>query len=113
MSRNTSQSLLSLHGVNRSDRIATYAEVAALVCLVRQELIGRGMPARPGSAVGALFAKADRLDREWILGKPSDDIELLMQADDAFRIAVAILEAIEQPNSWEAIRRITKSDMRL
>ncbi len=113
MPDNTTPSQVRLYGVERSDRVATYAEVVALVGRARQALIDKGMPARTGSALGALFAKADRLNREWTAGIPSEDIEILMQADDAARIAVAVLEAIEQPESREAIHRITRSDMRL
>jgi hypothetical protein len=36
-----------------------------------------------------------------------------MMADEAARIATALLQAIGQPEAREAIRRITKSDMRL
>jgi hypothetical protein len=106
-------SLVRLHGVERSDRVATYAQVAAFVGQARKALADNGMPAGPKSAVGALFAKADRLDREWEQGVASNDIEMLMQADEAVRIAEAVMEAIEHPEAREAIRRITKSDMRL
>lgn len=106
-------SLVRLHGVERSDRVATYAEVAALVGRARQALCDKGMPAKPNSAVGSLFAKADRLDREWTEGMASKDIEMVMASDEAARIAEALLEAIKHPEAREAIRRITKSDMRL
>lgn len=106
-------SLVRLHGVERSDRVATYAQVAAFVGQARKALADKGMPAGPACAVGALFAKADRLDREWEEGTPSNDIEMLMQADEAVRIAEAVMEAIKQPEAQEAIRRITKSNMRL
>ena len=71
-------------------------------------------PAGPEGAVGALFAQADRLDRQWEEeGAASNDIEMLMQADEAVRIAEAVMWVIEHPQAREAIRRITKSDMRL
>ena len=106
-------SLVRLHGVERSDRVDTYAQVAAFVGQARKTLADKGMPAGPACAVGALFAKADRLDREWEESKPSNDIEMLIQAGEAVRIAEAVMEAIELPEAQEAIRRITKSDMRL
>ena len=113
MSAFSAPSLVRLHGVERSDRVATYAQVAAFVGQARKALADSGMPAGPGCAVGALFAKADRLGRQWEEGAASDDIEMLMQADEAVRIAEAVMEAIGQPEAREAIRRITKSDMRL
>jgi hypothetical protein len=113
MSNLTVPSLVRLHGVERSDRVATYVQVADIIARARQALFYEGMPATPNSPVGALFAQADRLDREWEAGAPSDDIETLMLADEAARIADAVLEAIKQPDSRESIRRITISDMRL
>ena len=71
-------------------------------------------PTGPESAVGALFAKADRLDRQWEEeGAASNDIEMLMQADEAVRIAEAVMWVIEHPQAREAIRRITKCGLRL
>lgn len=102
-----------LRGVERSDSIKTYAEVAALISHARKALSNAGMPAKPNSAVGWLFSKADHLDREWRDGTTSQHIEVLMLADEAARIAEAVLEVIEQPESRLAIRRISKSDMRL
>lgn len=113
MSNAVGPSLVRLHGVERSDRVSSYAAVAALVGRAREALSAKGMPAKPNSAVGSLFAKADRLDREWTQGTPSDDIVGLMQADEAYRIAEAVLEVIQEPEAREAIRRITKSDMSL
>ena len=113
MSNITVSSVVKLHGVERSDSVATYAEVAALVGRARQALSDKEMPAAADSAVGSLFAQADRLYREWQQGIASDDIEMLMLADEAARIAEAVLEAIEQPDTRESIRRITASDMRL
>lgn len=113
MSPTAVSSVVGLHGVERSDRVSTYAQVAALVARARQALSDKGMPAETNSAVGELFAQADRLDSEWQTNIALDDIEMLMQADEAARIAEAVLEAIEQPDTRESIRRITASDMRL
>jgi hypothetical protein len=106
-------SLVRLHGVERSDRVATYAELATLIGRARQALADNGMPAATDSAVESLFGQADRLVREWEQGPPLDDIEMLTLADEAARIADAVLETIKQPEARDAIRRITTSEMRL
>jgi hypothetical protein len=113
MSNDSTPSIVRLHGVERSDCVTTYSEVDALVARARQALSNQGMPALPNSAVGSLLARADRLDRDWTAGVASNDNEIIRQADDAARIAEAVLNAIGQPEAREAIRRITKSDMHL
>lgn len=109
----TTPSLVRLHGVERSERISTYSEIAALVNQARMEMASVQMPAKPNSAVGSLFAKADQLNRDWLAGVPLNDLEMLMHVDEAKHIAEVILKAIRMPAARESIRRITKSDMRL
>jgi len=106
-------SLIRLHAVERSDRVSTYAEVAAFVDQCRSALAAEGLEVKPNSALGSLFAKAGRLNKTWIAGTDAEDIATLIEADEAYRIAEAVVAAIEEAEAREAIRRITKSDMRL
>ncbi len=106
-------SLLRLRNVSSSDRVSTYAEVAARIDGCRNVLADKGLAIKPNSALGQLFAEADRLNRAWIAQDDSEDVATLCAADDAVWIADAILGAISDPASHAAIRRISKSDMRL
>lgn len=106
-------SLIRLHGVERSDRVSTYAEVENFVDQCRSTLAAEGLKVKPNSALGALFAKASRLNKAWIAKTDTEDIAVLIEADEAYRIAEAVFAAINVPDAREAIRRITKSDMRL
>lgn len=108
-----SPSLARLHGVERSDRVSTYAEVAALVSRCREALDQANVRVKPTSALGALFSKADKLNRSWIAQTDKEDIRTLIEADEAARIAESVLSALNDPAASEAIRRVTKSDMRL
>lgn len=106
-------SLVRLHAVERSDRVSTYAEVAAFVDQCRSALAAEGLEVKPNSALGSLFAKAGRLNKTWIAGTDAEDIATLIEADGAYRIAEAVVAAVKEPGAREAVRRITKSDMRL
>lgn len=106
-------SLLRLHGLDRSDRVQTYAEVAATVQRVQAALEARDYRCQPGSALGSLFRRALLLNEQWEAQSNSQDILTLMQADDAVRIAAAVEEVLDDPDAAEPIRRITKSDMQL
>ncbi|MDR5799012.1 MULTISPECIES: hypothetical protein [Caballeronia] len=108
-----SPSLVRLHGVERSDRVSTYAEVAALVNRCREALTAANVHIKPNSALGALFSKADKLNRFWIAQTDQEDIRTLIEADEAARIAESVLSAVNDPAASQAIRRITKSDMHL
>ncbi|MBS0445119.1 MAG: hypothetical protein JSR59_04115 [Proteobacteria bacterium] len=79
----------------------------------REALSAHGMDVKPNSALGSLFRRAGRLNSEWIAGSENEDIALLMEADEAYRIAEAVLTAIGDHSAREAMRRVTKSDMRL
>lgn len=109
----TSPSLVRLHGLDRSDRVQTYAEVHEAVRRVQAALEDRGYRCRPNSALGSLFQKARLLDEQWQAQTDAQDILTLMQADDAVRIARAVEEVLDDPQAAEPIRRITKSDMHL
>ncbi|MFL9996241.1 hypothetical protein PQR34_34610 [Paraburkholderia sediminicola] len=108
-----SPSLARLHGVERSDRVSTYAEVADLVSRCREALSQANVQVKPNSALGALFSKADKLNRSWIAQTDKEDIRMLIEADEAARIAESVLSAVNDSAASEAIRRITKSDMHL
>lgn len=90
MSTHAAPSLIRLHAVERSDRISTYAEVAAFVDQCRTALADEGLKVKPNSALGPLFAKAGRLNRAWIAGTDTEDITTLIEADEAYRIAEVI-----------------------
>lgn len=113
MPTEASSSLVALHGLDRSDRVQTYAEVRANVDRVQAALEGRGYRCPPNSALGSLFHKARLLDEQWQAQTDAQDILTLMQADDAVRIAQAVEAVLDDPQAVEPIRRITKSDMRL
>lgn len=113
MSTHAAPSLIRLHAVERSDRVSTYAEVAAFVDQCRTALADEGLQVKPNSALGSLFAKAGRLNKTWIAGTDTEDITTLIEADEAYRIAEVVAAAIKESDAREAIRRITKSDMRL
>lgn len=99
--------------LERSDQVATYAQMSAMVERCRTALAARGLIAKPQSALGALFAKADRLSRQWAEGSVSEDLSGLMESDQAYLIAEAVLAAVDDPEAREAIRRVTKSELRL
>lgn len=111
MPSESSPSLLCLRGLDRSDRVQTYAEVHESVRRVQVALEERGYRCRPTSALGSLFQKARLLDEQWQAQTGDQDILTLMQADDALRIAEAVEEVLDDPLASELIRRITKSDM--
>ncbi|WP_426394281.1 hypothetical protein ACN9M1_10890 [Ralstonia sp. R-29] len=106
-------SLLRLRDVSHSDRVSTYAEIAARIDACRRALADIGLTIKPNSALSQLFAKADRLNRAWIAQDDSEDVLTLCATDEAAWIADAILGAIDERGSHQAIRRIAKSDMRL
>jgi hypothetical protein len=105
-------SLIRLHAVERSDRVSTYAEVAALVDQCRSAVAAEGVEVKPNSALGSLFAKAGRLNMAWTAGTAAEEISTLIEADEAYRIAEAVVACIKEAGAREAVRRITKSDMR-
>ena len=113
MPPSASPSLVRLHALDRSDRVQTYAQVAATVQRVQAALEERGYRCRPGSALGSLFQKARLLNEQWEAQTAGQDIMTLMQADDAVRIAAAVEEVLDYAEAAEPIRRITKSDMHL
>lgn len=106
-------SLVHLHGLDRSDRVQTYAQMRSTVERVQAALEQRGFRCRPNSALGSLFQKARALDAQWQAQTDAQDILTLMQADDAVRIAHAVEAVLDDPQAAEPIRRITKSDMHL
>ena len=106
-------SLIRLHAVERSDRISTYAEVEAFVDQCRSIMAAEGLEVKSNSALGFLFARAGRLNKTWVAKTDTEDIATLIEADEAYRIAEAVAAAIKEPEARQAIRRITKSDMRL
>lgn len=113
MPTDSSASLVRLHGLDRSDRVQTYAGVRSTVERVQATLEQRGFRCRPNSALGSLFRKARVLDEQWQAETDAQDILTLMQADDAVRIAQAVEAVLDDPLAAEPIRRITKSDMQL
>lgn len=113
MASTVSPSLVRLHGLDKSDRVQTYAEVAETVLRVQAALESQGFKCRPNSAIGSLFRRALVLNGQWETRTNSQDILTLMQADEAVRIAKAVEAVIDKPEAREAIRRITKSDMHL
>lgn len=113
MPSDASPSLVRLHGLDRSDRVQTYAEVLETVQRVQANLEERGFRCRPNSALGSLFQQARLLNEQWEAQTDDRDILTLMQADDAVRIAAAVEDVLDDREASEAIRRITKSDMHL
>lgn len=113
MPTESAPSLVCLHGLDRSDRVQTYAQVRLTVERVQAALEQRGFRCRPNSALGALFQKARVLDEQWQAQTDTQDILTLMQADDAVRIAQSVEAVLDDPLAAEPIRRITKSDMQL
>ena len=101
-------SLIRLHAVERSDQVATYAQIAAAVDRCRSALAAAQMKVKTNSALGSLFAKADRLLRTWVAGTNFGDIILLIEVDEAYRIAQAVSAALTDLGAHAAIRRITK-----
>jgi hypothetical protein len=99
--------------VERANRVANFAQIAECVARTRAALAARGMAAKPSSALASLFSKADRILRERSTGSNDVNLSLLMEAEEAFRIAQAVLAVVEDPAAREPIRRITKSDMHL
>ncbi len=108
-----SPSLVRLHGLDRSDRVQTYAELAETVQRVQAAIEARGHRCKSNSALSSVFQKARILNEQWEAQSDQQDILTLMQADDAVRIASAVENVLDDPNATEAIRRITKSDMHL
>lgn len=113
VSTEASPSLVQLHGVDRSDRVQTYAELHEVVRRTEAALEARGFRCRPNSSLGSLFRKARLLDEQWQAQTDAQDILTLMQADDAVRIAAAVEQVLSDALATEPIRRITKSDMHL
>lgn len=106
-------SLVRLHGLERSARVQTYAQVAETVQRVQAGIEARGWKCRRNSALGFLFQKAQLLIEQWEAPTDGQDILTLMQADEAVRIAQAVEAVLDVPEAEEAVRRITKSDMHL
>jgi hypothetical protein len=102
-----------LHSLDRSDRVQTYAQIAETVQRVQAAIEARGYRCPPSSALGSLFRTAHRLNKRWEAQSDYKDMLTLLQADEAGRIAAAVEEVLDDPEAQEAIRRITKSDMRL
>lgn len=113
MPSDASPSLVRLHGLERSDRVQTYAELNDKVQRVKSALEAAGFKCPPTSALGSLFQKAHLLNEQWENDTNEQDIQTLMKADDAARIAAAVDQVLGDPAATEAIRRITKSDMNL
>lgn len=113
MPTEASSSLVGLIGLDRSDRVQTYAAVRATVERVKAAIEQRDFNCRPNSALGSLFRKAQMLDEQWRAQTDEQDVLTLMQADDAVRIAQAVEAVLDDPQAAEPIRRITKSDMHL
>ena len=113
MSSTASPSLVQLHGVDRSDRVQTYAQIAETVMRVQAAIEVRGFKCRPHSALGLLFRKALALNEQWEARTNGQDILTLIQADEAVRIAQAVEAVLHEPAAEDAIKRITKSDMNL
>lgn len=108
-----SPSLVRLHGLDRSDRVQTYAELAETVQRVQTAIEARGHRCKSNSALGYLFKRARILNEKWEAQTKQEDLLTLMQADDAVRIAAAVEDVLDDPGATQAIRRITKSDMHL
>lgn len=106
-------SLVSLHKLDRSDRVQTYAQIYETVQRVQALIESRGYKCRPNSALGSLFQKSRLLSEQWDAQSDAQDILTLMQADDAVRIAEAVEQVLNESQAAEAIQRITKSDMHL
>lgn len=113
MLTDASPSLTRLLVADRPDRTSTYAQVDAFVDRCRSTLVEAGFPFKANSALGSVFAKASKLNKAWIAGTHAEDVMALIEADEAYRIAEAVMSAIDEPAAGQAIRRITKSDMRL
>lgn len=111
MPADSSPALVRLVGLERSDHVQTYEQLAETVRRVQAALEARGLRCRPNSALGFIFKKAHRLSENWKSGQ--EGILTLMQADDAIRIAAAVEGAFDEPGATQAIQRITKSDMHL
>lgn len=109
----STSSLVHLPGLDRSNRVQTYAEVHETVRRVQAALEERGYRCKPNSALGSLFQKARVLNEQWQAQTGDRDVLTLMQADDAVRIAAAVEEVLDDSDAKEAIRRITRSDMQL
>ena len=61
----------------------------------------RGFKCRPHNALGSLFQKTLALNEEWVDQTDGKNIQVLMQADEAFSIAQTVEAVFHEPDAKE------------